>query len=145
MELDRSGWSGDGDFTAALLEALGELAGVEYVCVEDSPASRAEAGYAFLSNEVYVRFAARVEEEPYRWLGLVPRVRRRMAPGSTLSQLERQLAARDEIGPAEYIDESMIQYLKTQRLVAPYQTRGIKVVEMVRVYELRTGDAARRR
>jgi hypothetical protein len=28
----------------------------------------------------------------------------------------------------------MLQYLRTERLVAPYQTRGIKVVEMVRVY-----------
>jgi hypothetical protein len=144
MELDRANWSGDGDFTAALIEALGELPEVEYARVEDSPSSRAEAGYAFLSNEVFVRFAERAEEEPYRWLGVLPRVRHRMVPCATLEELERQLAARDEVGPAEYVDASMIQYLKAQRIVAPYQTRGIKLVELVRVYQVSAAGAPRR-
>jgi hypothetical protein len=29
----------------------------------------------------------------------------------------------------------MIQYLRTERVVAPYQTRGIKVIELIRIYE----------
>jgi hypothetical protein len=145
MDVDNARWSGEGDFTAALLHALGEIADVAHVRVEDSPSSRAEAGYAFLSNELYVRFAERAETEPYRWLGIVPRLRRRMVPRSTLGALERQLAAHADIGPAEYVDESMIQYLKAERIIPPYQTRGYKLVEMVRVYEVRgTPDAERR-
>jgi hypothetical protein len=29
----------------------------------------------------------------------------------------------------------MLQYLKTERVIPPYQTRGYKLVELVRVYE----------
>jgi hypothetical protein len=28
----------------------------------------------------------------------------------------------------------MLQYLRTERIVPPYQTRGYKLVEMVRIY-----------
>jgi hypothetical protein len=30
----------------------------------------------------------------------------------------------------------MLQYLRTERVVPPYQTRGYKIVELVRVYEV---------
>jgi hypothetical protein len=140
--VDTSGWSGEGDFTAALVRAIAELPDIEHARVEDSPASRAESGYAFLSNEIYVRFVERAEAEPYRWLGFVPRVRRRLVPRSTLHDLERQLAGHEEIGPAEYVDEGMIQYLKAERIIPPYQTRGYKVVEMVRVYQIRAAAGA---
>jgi hypothetical protein len=30
----------------------------------------------------------------------------------------------------------MLQYLRTERVVPPYQTKGYKVVEMVRIYEV---------
>jgi len=36
----------------------------------------------------------------------------------------------------------MLQYLRTERIVPPYQTRGYKLVELVRVYEI--GGAPRR-
>jgi hypothetical protein len=32
----------------------------------------------------------------------------------------------------------MLQYLRTERIVAPYQTKGYKIVEMVRIYEVGT-------
>jgi hypothetical protein len=35
----------------------------------------------------------------------------------------------------------MLQYLRTERIVPPYQTRGYKLVELVRVYD---AGAARR-
>jgi len=56
----------------------------------------------------------------------------------TLAGLERALADIPDIGPPDYADEGMLQYLKTERIVAPYQTRGYKMVELVRVYEVGT-------
>ena len=32
----------------------------------------------------------------------------------------------------------MLQYLRTERIVPPYQTRGYKLVELVRIYEVGT-------
>jgi hypothetical protein len=32
----------------------------------------------------------------------------------------------------------MLQYLRTERIVPPYQTRGYKLVELVRIYEAGT-------
>jgi hypothetical protein len=29
----------------------------------------------------------------------------------------------------------MLQYLRTERVVPPYQTRGYKLVELIRIYE----------
>jgi hypothetical protein len=44
----------------------------------------------------------------------------------------------------DYTDDGMLQYLRTQRIVPPYQTRGYKLVEMVRVYAVeKTPPAAR--
>ena len=36
----------------------------------------------------------------------------------------------------------MLQYLRTERIVPAYQTRGFKVIEMVRIYELGTPSRA---
>jgi hypothetical protein len=36
----------------------------------------------------------------------------------------------------------MLQYLRTERIVPPYQTRGYKLVELVRVYEVGTSRQA---
>jgi hypothetical protein len=41
----------------------------------------------------------------------------------------------DEVGPPDYADAGMLQYLRTERIVPPYQTRGYKLVELVRIYE----------
>jgi hypothetical protein len=39
------------------------------------------------------------------------------------------------VGAPDYADEGMLQYLRSERIVPPYQTRGYKLVELVRVYE----------
>lgn len=135
MQVDVSGWSGEGEFTQALVEALKQFEDIHLVRVEDAPASREETGYAFISNEVYVAFRSRDRIERVRRFGFVP-VRRRLRERAwTLAGVSVALEAIAEIGPADYQDSGMLQYLRTQRVIPPYQTRGYKVVEMVRLYE----------
>jgi len=134
MEPDLSRWSGDGDFTQKLVGALAGLPAVAGLRVEDAPASATGAGYAFLSNEVYVAFATRERRIRARVLGLVPWTRRVREPALTMAGLEACLTTLDGIGPPDYADEGMLQYLRTERIVQPYQTRGVKLVELVRVF-----------
>ncbi|MFB3853982.1 MAG: hypothetical protein ACE148_09190 [Vicinamibacterales bacterium] len=140
-EVDSSGWSGEGDFTAVLLRALQEMGGLRFVRVEDAPSSRAEAGYNFVANEIYIGFEQRMLVEPVRLLGIIPVRRRRRQSAMSLEGLERQLASIEGIGPADYADEGMLQYLRVQRVIPPYQKRGYKIVEMVRVYGSMRRDA----
>lgn len=142
MQLDTSKWSGEGEFTHHLVEALEELPEVAFVRVEDAPATRADSGYNFLANEVYVGFAVRTRVETARRFGILPFRQTTEEPLMTLAQLGQALEANDRIGPADYADEGMIQYLRTERVIPPYQTRGYKLVELVRIY--RIGDPARR-
>ncbi len=139
MDIDTLEWSGEGEFTARLIETLQGLGQVAGVRVEDAPASRAEAGYNFISNEVFVTFAARSRVEIRRLFGIVPVPRPVAAPLMTLAGLEAALADVEGIGPADYSDEGLIQYLRTVRIVPAYQTRGYKVIEMVRIYEAGRG------
>lgn len=139
MQVDRSAWSGDGDFTAKLLDALDRVPEVVCLRVEDAPASHSGTGYNFLVNEIYVRFVAGRRRERRRWLGLIPWSRLVATPALTLAGLETRLAAVDEIGRADYTDEGMLQYLRTERVVQPYQTRGYKLVELVRIYAAAAG------
>jgi hypothetical protein len=53
----------------------------------------------------------------------------------TMSGLEQMLASTAAIGAPDYSDETMLQYLRTERIIPPYQTRGYKLVELVRIYE----------
>ena len=53
----------------------------------------------------------------------------------TFNELVKLLEETDGIGPADYADEGMIQYLRTERIIPPYQTKGYKLVELVRIYE----------
>jgi hypothetical protein len=43
-----------------------------------------------------------------------------------------------DIDSPDYNDEGMIQFLHTERIIPPYQTKGYKLVELVRVYEVGT-------
>ena len=138
MEINSAGWSGDGTFTAALIENLKVLEWIDFMRVEDAPASRTDADYSFISNEIYVRFRAEPRTESRRWLGVVPIHRTVMTPVMTLVDLEARLATLADIGPPDYADEAMLQYLKTERIIPPYQTRGYKLVELVRLYVLPT-------
>ena len=53
----------------------------------------------------------------------------------TFADLVKLLEESDGIGPADYADGAMIQYLRTERIIPPYQTKGYKLVELVRIYE----------
>ena len=136
MDVDSAQWSGEGSFTAALLEHLKTMSEIEFIRVEDAPASHTEANYNFIANEVYVRFRLEPVGESVRLLGILPVRRSVLKPTMTLETLEQQLAAAEHVGPPDYSDEAMLQYLRTERIVPPYQTRGYKVVELVRIYRL---------
>jgi hypothetical protein len=83
-----------------------------------------------------VAFFARERTKGRRW-GILPR-RARPEKVLTFDQFEVLLGDVAGVGPADYSDESMLQYLRTERVVAPYQTRGYKLVELVRIYEVGT-------
>ena len=113
MDLDASGWSGDGDFTKLLIEAMKGLP-IRLLKVEDAPASRADSAFSFISNELFVVFEQKQ---------------------MSLPSLQSALTAIDGIGEPDYSDDGMLQYLRTERIIPPYQTRGYKLVELVRIYE----------
>ena len=140
--VERSNWSGEGTFTQTLVDVLSALEGVVLVRVEDAPASRSEADYNFMSNEIFVAFATRSRREVVRRFGIFPATRAVEEKVLSVSALEGLLTAHPEIGSADYADDGMLQYLKTERVVPPYQTRGYKLVELVRVYEVGTSRRA---
>jgi len=139
VELDAGGWSGEGTFTAQLVEHLKTIDAVAFIRVEDAPASRSDADYNFISNEIFVRFGRRRHVERIRRFGILPGTRTTDVGAMTMADLEAALAAAPEIGPPDYSDEAMLQYLRTERIVPPYQTRGYKLVEMVRLYAMDSG------
>ena len=59
LETDTSNWSGEGVFTQLLIERLREIDAVRFVKIEDAPATRSEADYNFISNELFVAFRDR--------------------------------------------------------------------------------------
>jgi hypothetical protein len=141
MEIDVTRWSGEGTFTKLLVEHLSRVAGLALVRVEDAPASRTEADYNFISNEVFVSFETAMRTESVRRLGVFPGSRQVAYPRLDVARLEAALTLDPEVGPPDYSDEGMLQYLRTERIIPPYQTRGYKLVELVRIYE---AGAARR-
>lgn len=120
MDVDTSSWSGEGDFTRRLIDALKAMP-IRFLKVEDAPASRADAGFSFISNELFVVFETQQ---------------------TSLASLEAALAALSDIGEPDYSDDGMLQYLRTERIIPPYQTRGYKLVELVRIY--RAGERRER-
>lgn len=137
FETDRSNWSGEGQFTQLLLERLPELPGIRRVRIEDAPATRSEADYQFMSNEMYVEFAVQNREEAYKRFGVLPATRLVPEKLLTLAGLEAALTAMPDVGAPDYSDDGMLQYLRTERVIPPYQTRGYKLVELLRIYEIR--------
>jgi len=135
MNVDTSKWSGEGEFTLLLLEHLRQMPSIAGVRVEDAPATRSEADYNFISNELFIDFVRETREERSRKWGFVP-VRHVVETKSmTIAQLEAVLASDAAIGPPDYADAGMLQYLRAERIIPPYQTRGYKLVELVRIYE----------
>jgi len=143
-EIDTTKWSGEGAFTQLLADRLRELDEIRLVRVEDAPASRSDADYNFISNEVFVAFSTRERVETTRQLGIIPRTRTVTEKTSSVAQLEAALTAMADIGPPDYADEGMLQYPRTERIVPPYQTRGYKLVELVRIYEVKENLISRR-
>jgi hypothetical protein len=137
MFVDSEGWSGDGSFTQSVIELLRTLDGVAAMKVEDAPATRSEADYNFLANEIFITFATAERTEPIKRLGIIPGTKRVKSKAMTLDELGKILEAAEGIGPADYADQGMIQYLRTERIIPPYQTRGYKLIELLRIYESR--------
>ena len=138
MNVNVEKWSGEGAFTQVVLEQLRTVEQISAIRVEDAPASRSEADYNFISNEIFVTFGTIERREPIRRLGgLLPGSRTVLDRTLTLQALEQQLERIEAIGAPDYSDESMLQYLRTERVIPPYQTRGYKLVELVRIYEVR--------
>ena len=72
LETDTSDWSGEGTFTQLLIERLREIDAVRFVEIEDAPATRSEADYNFISNELFVGFATVDRQEPVKRFGILP-------------------------------------------------------------------------
>jgi hypothetical protein len=141
-ELDTSNWSGEGAFTQLVIDRLRERDDIRLVRVEDAPATRSDADYNFISNEVFVAFATRERQERTKRFGIIPQSRTVSEKVSSVAQLESVLTAMSDIGAPDYADEGMLQYLRAERIVPPYQTRGYKLVELVRIYEVGTPSRA---
>jgi hypothetical protein len=135
-EVDTSKWSGEGTFTQVLIDRLREVDGITLVRVEDAPSTRSEADYNFISNEIFVAFATRDRKERTTRFGFLPASRTITEKAFDMTALEQALAALADVGAPDYSDEGLLQYLRTERIVPPYQTRGYKLVELVRIYEV---------
>jgi hypothetical protein len=138
FELDTTAWSGEGTFTQVLIDHLREVTGVRFVRVEDAPATRSDADYNFISNELFVGFDTTARTARTTKFGFLPATRTVIEKSMTLGGLEAALTAIPAIGAPDYGDEGMLQYLRAERIVPPYQTRGYKIVELVRIYEVGT-------
>ncbi|HXI30309.1 MAG TPA: hypothetical protein VNG89_17845 [Vicinamibacterales bacterium] len=138
FELDTSGWSGEGTFTQLLIDRLREVSGVRFVRVEDAPATRSDADYNFISNELFVGFETAERKERTTRFGFLPVTRVVTEKAMTLGRLDAALTALADVGAPDYADDGMLQYLRAERIVPPYQTRGYKIVELVRIYEVGT-------
>jgi hypothetical protein len=137
-DVDVSKWSGEGVFTQLLVDRIRTLNMVRLLRVEDAPATRSDADYNFISNELFVAFVTRERQERIKRFGLLPAVRTVTESAATVQDLEAALTLIEDVGPPDYADETMLQYLRTERVIPPYQTRGYKIVELVRIYEVGT-------
>jgi hypothetical protein len=123
-ELDTSAWTGEGSFTQLVIDRLRELDAVRLVPGSRMPATRSDADYNFISNEVYVGFATVDRQERVKRFGVLPGSRTVTEKVMTLSGLEAVLTGIDGVGAPDYGDEGMLQYLRAERIIPPYQTKG---------------------
>lgn len=133
IEVHTAGWSGEGEFTQSVLARLRLAPSVRHIRVEDAPSSREEPGYLFISNEVFVG----LQPAPRRWWPF-GRQSTRTTSAAGLDMVQGWLEADPSVGRPDFADAGMLQYLRTQRIIPPYQARGYKLVEMVRVYLARS-------
>src|SRR5688500_14933704 len=135
MRGDDAGWSGEGAFTQVIVDRLRAVENVTAGKIEQAPGTRSEADDNFIANEIFVTFAMEERDEFFKVFGTFSRRRRVSARAMTFDALVKVLEESEGIGPADYADEGMIQYLRTERIIPPYQTRGYKLVELVRIYD----------
>jgi hypothetical protein len=135
MRVDSDGWSGEGAFTQNVLERLRTIEQVAAMKIEDAPSTRSDADYNFIANEIFVTFSTCERREPTKHLGFIPGSRRVTEKAMSFEKLAKVLEESEGIGPPDYADEGMIQYMRTERIIPPYQTRGYKLVELLRIYE----------
>jgi hypothetical protein len=145
MVVDSDGWSGEGAFTQNVLERLRAVDEVAAMKIEDAPATRTEADYNFIANEIFVTFRTAERQERTTRLGIFPGTKRVTEKAMTFAGLVKVLEESEGIGPADYADDGMIQYLRTERIIPPYQTKGYKLVELLRIYEASSRDDSRSR
>ena len=136
--LNRDQWSGEGDFTQTLVDWFLECDMITFVRVEDSESTRTEVDYNLHSNEIFVEFRTRDRVERELLWGVIPRKRVVTEKLMPLDQLDAALDEDENIGTSDYADEGMIQFLKTERVIPPYQTKGYKLIALVRIYEVGT-------
>jgi hypothetical protein len=134
-KIDTQGWTEEGAFTQTLIERLQSIDQVSMVKVENAPATRSDADYNFVANEIFITFAVTERQEPTKRFGILPGTKRVTEKALTIDGLGKILENLEGVGPPDYSDDGMIQYLRTERVVPPYQTRGYKLVELVRIYE----------
>lgn len=137
-EIDRQQWSGEGDFTQTLIDWFLEREAIAFLKVEDSESTRADVDYNLISNEIFLKFRTRERVERDRVWGILLRKRTVNDKIMSLQQLESELCNDDDIGVPDFADETMIQFLRTERVIPPYQTKGYKLIELVRIYEVGT-------
>jgi hypothetical protein len=135
MQIDTSNWSGEGTFTQVLIDCLRQMERIASIRVEDAPATRSDADYNFISNEIFVGFAVDVSTARVRRFGFLPATQTVERKAMTVADLVEALGAVEDVGAPDYFDEGMLQYLRSERIIPPYQTRGYKLVELVRIYE----------
>jgi hypothetical protein len=135
VNIDRTNWSGEGVFTQTLLDELAQIREVSFARVEGAPATGSEADCNFISNEVFVSFTESATARRRRRFGFLPYSESTPQKAMTLGGLAARLAAAPAIGEPDYTDEGMLQYLRTERVIPPYQTRGYKLVELLRIYQ----------
>ena len=117
FELETSAWSGEGTFTQFLIDRLRDVPGVRYVRVEDAPATRSDADYNFISNELYVGFDTIERRERIKRFGLLPGSRTVTEKAMTLQGLEAGLGAVEGAGWADYGDEGLVKLLRSERII----------------------------
>ncbi len=136
--LDQEKWSGEGDFTQILIDWFLKHGRVAFLRVEDAVSTRTDIDYNLVSNEIFLRFRTRQRVDRDRLWGIFPRARTVTDKVMTLEKLESAFCEDENIGIPDYADEGMIQFLRTERVIPPYQTKGYKLIELVRIYEAGT-------
>src|SRR4026207_1708646 len=104
-ELDATIWSGGAGFPQIVIDRLRELDAIRSVRVEDAPATRSEADYNFISNEIFVTFTTTTRQEPITRFGLLPATRSVEQKSMTIADLEKRLTALADVGEPDYSDE----------------------------------------